>query len=241
MMQYPCSSCKKECLSELLGTYLLVVLGPSSVIVASLIPNFTAAESLVFIAFSFGSTVAFVIYFLGRHSGAIINPAITFGATFARILHSRYFVPYLFFQITGGLLAGLTLKLVFSSATASTNQLGSTELARGISPLTGFAIEIVGTFVLTISALTASTRIKNAAGQALLVGSTLFVLILFLGPLTGAGFNPARSLGPSLASGYLTNLYLYIIGPVVGAVIAGLVFRVVRDNGTKTRNLVCLC
>jgi len=238
-MQYPCASCKKECLSELVGTYLLVVLGPSSIIIASSIPNLTAVESLIFIAFSFGATVATVIYFLGKHSGAVINPAITFGAIFARILHSKYFVPYLFFQVTGGLLAGLTLKLVFSS-TISVSELGSTELAKGVNPLAGLSIEIAGTFVLTVSALTASTRIKKPLGQALLVGFTLFVLILLLGPLTGASFNPARSIGPSFASGYLTNLYLYIVGPVVGATLAGLVFRVVRDHG-KSRNLVCLC
>ena len=239
-MQYPCSNCKKECLSELLGTYLLVLVGPSSIIVAALIFDFNTVESLLFVAFSFGGTVALVVYFLGKHSGAIINPAITFGATFAKILHSKYFVPYLFFQLVGGLLAGLTLKFIFSSTAASTTtiELGSTELAKGVSPVLGLALEIVGTFILTISALIASTSIKSAIGRALLVGGTLFVLILFIGPLTGASFNPARSLGPSLASGYFTNLYLYIIGPLVGALLAGLVFRSVKENAK--RNLVCL-
>lgn len=238
-MQHPCSSCKKECLSELIGTYLLVFLGPSSIIVSSIIPNFTSIEALVFIAFSFGSTVSVVIYFLGKHSGAVINPAITFGATFAKILHSRYFIPYLFFQLIGGLLAGFTLRLIFSASASSTIELGSTELAKGVSPVLGFSLEIAGTFILTTSALIASTRIQTPIGQALLVGSTLFVLILFIGPLTGAGFNPARSLGPSLASGYFTNLYLYIIAPIVGALLAGLLFRTVRDHGK--RSLVCLC
>lgn len=240
LMQYPCSSCKKECLSELVGTYLLVLVGPSSIIVASLISDFSAVESLVFVAFSFGATVALVIYFLGRHSGAVINPAITLGATFAKILHSKYFAPYLFFQLAGGLLAGLTLKLVFSPSAGLASELGSTELAKGVSPVLGLALEITGTFILTISALIASTKVKSSLGQALLVGSTLFVLILFIGPLTGAGFNPARSLGPSLASGYFTNLYVYLIGPVIGALCAGLLFRVNRDNGRK-RNLVCVC
>ncbi len=240
MHRIPCSTCKKECLSELAGTYLLVLLGPSSIVVASLVPSIGAIESLLFIAFAFGATVGFVILLLGKYSGAIINPAITFGATFARVLHSKYFIPYLSFQIAGGLLAGLTLKIIFSSITP-TMDLGSTKLAVGISPTFAVIIEAIGTFVLTISALVASTRIKNSKGQALLVGSTLFFLILLIGPLTGASFNPARSLGPALLSGYIDNLYVYFIGPIVGAVIAGIIFRLIREHGRPKGNLVCLC
>lgn len=239
MTEFPCAHCKKECLSELLGTYLLVVLGPASVIVASMIPNITSIESLVFVALVFGSTVGVVILFLGKYSGAVINPAITFGATLAKILHSKYFVPYLFFQVAGGLLAGLTLKIIFASAAPST-YLGSTQLAVGISPTFALTLETAGTFILTISALIASTKISGAKGQAFLVGSTLFLLILLIGPFTGASLNPARSIGPALFSGYAENLYVYLIGPILGAMFAGITFRVIRDRGT--RNLpVCLC
>jgi glycerol uptake facilitator-like aquaporin len=240
MSKFPCASCKKECLAELVGTYLLVVLGPSTIIISSMIPTISVLESVVFIAFGFGASVGMVILLLGKYSGALINPAITFGATFAKILHSKYFLPYLFFQITGGLFAGLTLKVIFASA-VPTVDLGSTKLAVGISPIFGVIIEAIGTFVLTTSALFASTRIKGARGQALLVGSTLFFLILIIGPITGASFNPARSIGPALVSGYFGNLDVYVIGPVIGAIIAGYVFRVIREHDRPTRNLVCLC
>lgn len=115
-------------------------------------------------------------------------------------------------------------------------------LASGISPFQGILLEAIGTFILTVSALFASAQIKNRRYQALLVGSTLFVLILVMGSLTGASLNPARSLGPSLASGYLQNLYVYFVGPLMGAAIAGLVFRRIRNERSK-RNLdiVCLC
>src|SRR5271166_5517088 len=129
-MQIPCARCKKECFSELLGTYVLVVMGPTSVIIASLIPNFTSLETLLFIASVFGSTVGLVILILGKHSGAVINPAITFGVMFARILHSKNFIPYLSFQIVGGMLAGLTLHELFSSVGSQTS-LGSTKLITG--------------------------------------------------------------------------------------------------------------
>ena len=139
-----------------------------------------------------------------------------------------------------GVLAGLTLRFFFLSI--DTTSLGSTRLAGGISPVLGIIIEALGTFILASSALIASTRIKGSKKQGLFVGITLFLLIIFIGPLTGAGLNPARSLGPSIASGYIENLYVYFIGPIIGALLAGLLFRAMRNSGErKERNIVCLC
>jgi len=239
-MPIPCASCKKECLAELLGTYILVTFGPGSVIVASFFPSLGTLDSLLFIASAFGTTVGLMVLLFGKHSGAVINPAITFGATVAKILNSKYFVPYLFFQALGGLLAGLTLKVLFSSTSKATF-LGSTRLANGITPILGIVLEAAGTFVLALSALIASTRLKKPVYQGVMVGLTLFVLILLVGPLTGAGFNPARSLGPSVASGYYENLGIYIAGPILGAILAGLLFRAMRSNVKKSTNIVCMC
>jgi glycerol uptake facilitator-like aquaporin len=91
--------------------------------------------------------------------------------------------------------------------------------------------EASGTFILAFSSLIAIRRIKNRVNQALVVGTTLFILILLIGPLTGAGFNPARSLGPSLASGYSQDLYVYLIGPTVGGFSAGLLYRIILRDG----------
>jgi len=238
-MQVPCTGCKKECFSELIGTYALVFLGPGSVIVASIIPNFQGFLRTAFIGSMFGGTVGIVILLLGNF-GAVINPAITFGASFAKVLSSKFLVPFLFFQILGGLLAGFTLKIVFGSVGEGT-ELGSTFLSPGISPVFGLTLETIGTFILTSSALVASTQLTRNWQKGLLVGLTLFCLILLIGPLTGAGFNPARSLGPALAAGFFQNLSIYIVGPVLGASVAGLVFRVLRGNGRKASGLVCLC
>lgn len=245
MSSFPCSGCKKQCFAEFVGTYLLVVIGPASVIVTSLVPNLGSDEALGIIAFTFGAVVGFLILVFGEHSGAVFNPAITLGATFGRILHSRYLAPYLFFQLSGGILAGVTLREMFL-ADGTLTALGSTRLANGINPFLGISLEAAGTFFLTFAALLASSQIKDRRYQALLVGGTLFVLILLIGPLTGAGFNPARSLGPSLASGYLSNLYVYILGPILGALIAGLIFRWKRrkdddERKSKRLNIVCLC
>ena len=240
-MPIPCSGCKKECTSELVGTFILVLVGPASIILASSASWLPGEEALVLVAIAFGGTVAAVVFFLGKHSGAAINPAITVAVASAKLLRKDLFVPYLFFQLVGGLLAGLTLRLFFLSFDNGSS-LGSTKLANGISPALGMSFEAIGTFVLASSALVASTRMENnPRNQAVLVGTTLFVLIIFIGPLTGASFNPARSLGPSLASGYAQNIYVYIAGPILGALAAGLLFRVIRDDRRNKRNLVCLC
>jgi len=216
----------RRCLSEMLGTYLLVFLGPGSVVAASSL-GFTGIERLVLVAAVFGGTVAGVILLLGRQSGANINPAVTVGSTLAGVSERGLFLPYLVSQIAGGLLAGLTLKLAFGTLGSATS-LGSTKLATGVSPIDGVALEMIGTFVLVVSALTAPTFVKSPPKQAVLVGVTLFILVLLIGPLTGASFNPARSLGPSLFSGYLDNQAIYYIGPLIGGACAGLIFRRVR-------------
>lgn len=131
---------------------------------------------------------------------------------------------YISFQVLGGLLAALTVKLIFSQY-GSPADLGATKLASGVSPLVGTLLETAGTFVLAMSGFLASLRIHEKLGEATLIGSALFVIILVFGPLTNASLNPARSLGPALVSGYLTNLYVYLIGPLAGGLIAGLVFR----------------
>jgi len=224
LSSHPHASRKKRCLSELLGTYLLVLVGPGTIAALSLAQTITPFEALLIIAFAFGATVGFVILLLGRISGAHINPAITLAHTIAGKTTLEMFLPYVSSQVLGGLLGAFTVKLIFSQF-GSPADLGTTKLASGVSLPVGTLLEAAGTFVLAMSGFLASLRIHKKLGEAALIGSTLFVIILALGPLTNASLNPARSLGPALASGYLTNLYVYWIGPLAGGLIAGLAFR----------------
>lgn len=213
---------KRQYLAEMLGTYLLVVIGPASVVAVDQ-SGLPPAQSLVVVALVFGAVVAGVIALLGPMSGAIINPALTLASAAAGLLRKSLVLPYIAFQVAGALVAGLTLSLAFGG-THSPSYLGSTRLAPGVSPFQGTAIEIAGTFVLAVAALTASTFLDNHLAQALLVGSTLFVLIVVIGPLTGASFNPARSLGPSIFAGYFENQLIYYVGPFTGGLLAGLTY-----------------
>ena len=230
-----------RCVSELLGTYFLVLIGPGTVAAVSLAQDVAPFDALLIIGFAFGATVALVILLLSRISGAHINPAITIAHTIAGKTTPKMFLPYVSSQVLGGLLGAFTVKLIFSQLGSSVD-LGATKLASGVSPLVGILLETAGTLVLAMSGFLASSRIHKKPGEAALIGSTLFVIILALGPLTNASLNPARSLGPALASGYLTNLYVYWIGPLAGGLIAGLAFRFFERSrvGQGSRG-VCLC
>jgi len=219
---------RKECLSEALGTYLLVFFGPASVIVTSA-SSLTAFQAQETIAVVFGFIVAVVITSLGGISGAQINPAVTVAIGAARRLPKGRFVPYVLSQITGALFAGLSLRLAFEHAGTATS-LGSTRLASSVSPLEGTILEIAGTFVLALSALSAGSFLRTNLTHGIIVGATLFVLITLIGPLTGASFNPARSLGPSLFSGYFNDQLVYYIGPILGGLAAGLIFTKISES-----------
>jgi glycerol uptake facilitator-like aquaporin len=190
----------------------------------------------------FGATVASVMLLLGRLSGAHINPAITLSNGLAGGLKRRLLLPYIVFQVIGSLLAGLSLKVALGSFAPSL-YLGSTKLAAGISPIEGIGIEAAGTSILALAALSASTYVRTPLRQAALVGSTLFFLIMFIGPMTGASFNPARSLGPSVFSGYFDNQLVYWVGPLAGAGCAGLIFGTLKKARGQKRTLpvVCVC
>ncbi len=235
----PCSGCKTECASETVGTFLLVFMGASSVVLAS--AAFSPVEALTLVALAFGGTVTTVILLLGRISGAHINPAVTFAHGLSGLLDRELLAPYLFFQVSGGLLAGLCLKVAFGSLTLA--HLGSTVLAAGVSPVEAIGLEALGTFILALSALSASSLFLSPVRQAVFVGATLSVLILLVGPLTGASFNPARSLGPAVFSGFYQNQLVYWIGPLLGGSLAGLLFGAVKRTRGRARTLpaVCVC
>jgi glycerol uptake facilitator protein len=204
------------------------LIGPGTVIALSLVPGLDPLVALGIIALSFGATVAGVIISLGRYS-AHINPAVTVAhVAIGKIDRSRL-VPYLSFQIMGGLFAGLTLRLILGS-TISAASLGSTKLASSISPTTGIIIETIGTLVLVFVILFTTDNVVGRGRQGLIIGTALFILIVLIGPLTGASFNPARSLGPAIASGYLSDQLVYWIGPLSGGLTGATLFNLVRKN-----------
>jgi MIP family channel proteins len=174
-------------------------------------------------------TLGVLVYALGASSGAHFNPAVTVALFSIGQIRSRDAVAYIVFQLVGAVLAGLLVLLLFHQAGAATHYgataISSTVVAGG-SPWLGLIAEAVGTFMLmwAVMALAVNPRgEKQFAGLA--IGGALGLAVMVVGPATGAGLNPARWLGPALASGTYGNFWIYLVGPLAGALIAAFGYR----------------
>ncbi len=206
--------------SELLGTFALVFAGTGAIIVNDVTGGTVTHPG---VALTFGLVVTAMIYAIGGISGAHLNPAVTAGFWFAGRMPGRDVVPYIASQGAGALIASLFWKAVFPTHAT----LGATLPSVGLPA--AFALEVALSFLLMCVIIHVATGAKEQGVMAgVAVGATVGLETLFAGPLTGASMNPARSLGPAIVSGHLTELWLYLSAPLVGAVIAILCCRVLR-------------
>lgn len=215
----------RKCLAECIGTFCLLFAGTGAIIVNDVDKG---SVTHVGIALTFGLIVMAMVYTLGDLSGAHINPAVTFAFWVARRLEGRYVLPYVASQLAGAWLATALLRLLFVSHTT----LGAT-LPAG-SWLQSLVLEIVLTFMLMLVILNVSQGAKEKGITAgIVIGGVVGLEAMFAGPICGASMNPARSITPAVISDNLQHLWLYIVGPVAGAVLAVLVYRILRGPDRK--------
>lgn len=221
------SSPIQKFVAEAIGTFALVFIGAGVVIVESHTGpshmDVTGGKvGLLGVALAHGTILTAMIYAVGSVSGGHFNPAVSFAAWLQRRLDANLFAGYVVAQLAAAVAAGLCLALLFPDEVALSG-LGTPYLAPRITPLRGILLEGVITFLL-VTAILLGTRKEGGAGPlaGLAIGATLVALILFAGPLTGAGANPARYLGPALVSGRLSELLVYVAGPLAGACAAAL-------------------
>ncbi len=198
-------------------TFALVLIGAGTVVVTG---------NLVAIAFAHGLVLLVIIYAYGPISGAHINPAVTTGLWFNKEIDGRTALGYIVVQFFGAIAAALTLAAILGETT----NLGQTTLAPGVSMWQGLLVEALLTFFLvnTIFNTAVSGKAGLAAGAA--IGLTLTFAIFFGGNLTGASLNPARTLGPAIISGTYSDIWIYFVGPVIGGLIAALLYRYLRKQ-----------
>jgi MIP family channel proteins len=212
--------------AEALGTFLLVffICGVISVGNAGVLQLDVAGLGLLH-----ALTLMVLVYALAGISGAHFNPAVTVGMLAVRQIRARDAAGYIACQLVAGVLAAVIVLLLFHHAGASVNY-GATApndkvLAHGSAWL-GVIAEAIGTFMLVwaIMATAVNPRAeRHVAGLA--IGGALGLAVMVFGPATGAGFNPARSLGPAVVSGSFTDFWIYIVGPLAGALLAALGYR----------------
>ena len=184
------------------------------------------AVSHVGVALTFGLIVLAMIYTIGDISGAHINPAVTIGFFAAGRFGTGCVLPYVVSQCAGGLAASVVLRFLFPQSAT----LGAT-LPAG-SAMQSFVLEMILTALLMFVILGVSTGAREkgiTAGVA--VGAVIGLEALFAGPICGASMNPARSLAPAIISGHLSALWIYLVAPVLGAILGVIGCRCVRERG----------
>jgi aquaporin NIP len=212
----------KKYAAEFVGTFGLVFAGTGAIIINDVSGG---AVTNVGIGLTFGLIILAMIYAIGDVSGAHLNPAVTLGFFAARRLEAKIVLPYVLSQLSGALAASLLLHSLFPQH----QTLGSTAPAG--PALQSLILEIVLTAFLMFVILNVSEGAKERGITAgIAIGSVIALEALFAGPISGASMNPARSFAPALVSQHLGNLWIYLVAPITGALIAVVGCRCVRKD-----------
>ena len=210
--------------AELIGTFGFVFIGAGSIVSNTLTHG---AIGLIGIALALGLALAIMITIFSATSGGHINPAVTIGFLVTRRIAPLPGILYIVAQLVGATLAGLLLRAVFPQAVWQAAQLGTTNLGPGVSFGIGVLVEAVLTFFLLLAVFGTAVDKRAPKIGGFGIGLTVLVDVLVGGGLTGASMNPARTFGPALAGGFWQNDLVYWIGPIVGGVIAALIYEYV--------------
>ncbi len=198
---------------EMIGTFALVFIGAGA--------GTLGDSGLVGVALAHGLVLLGMIYATGHISGTHINPAVTLAVLAARRITPALAVGYIVAQLFGAILAAGVLRAMLPAAPT----LGNTLLNPAINVGSGLLLEALLTFFLVFVIFGGAVDSRSPTGFAGIgIGLTLAACILMGGPLTGASLNPARSLGPAIVTGNFSNIAIYIVGPILGALAASLLW-----------------
>lgn len=219
----------KKYIAELIGTMVLVLFGCGSAAIAG------SMLGTLGIALAFGLSIVAMAYVIGDISGCHINPAVSIGMWIDGRLESKDLVMYIIFQCIGAIIGIALLAAIINSAPSlggyaatglGQNGFGSASSV-GLDVMGAIIVEIILTFVFVFTVLGVTKKAENGAVAGIVIGLTLaFVHIMGI-PLTGTSVNPARSLAPALFLGgqALQQIWVFILAPIVGAVIAGFLYK----------------
>lgn len=218
----------KKYIAELIGTFTLVFCGCGAV-VTNEFSNGTVTHSGI--ALTFGLIVMSLIYAFGEISGAHFNPAVTIAFTYAKKFPSKEVPKYILAQCIGAILAAILLLILFPN-----NEYLGTTLPQ-IDVWRVFLFEVILTFFLMLVIINVSTGSKESGIMAgIAIGGIVWLEAQFAGPITGASMNPARSIGPAIVSGHIEHLWIYIFAPILGAILAVISCKLVKDEQCCEKN-----
>jgi aquaporin Z len=212
--------------AELIGTFTFFLIGFMGINanIGFGLTNATGPDLLV-IAFAFGLGLFVAIVIAGGVSGGHYNPAVTIAAVLDRRLNAALGVGYVVAQVVGGLLAAFVVMLLFDQAAVTQT---ITKPDNGITDIEAVMIEAVFTAIFLAVILTATRDMAGVAAFA--IPLTLLVIHVAIVPFTGSSVNPARSIASAVVGGDLTALWIYLVGPVIGALVGWGVYQSLRSS-----------
>lgn len=221
----------KKYLAELVGTMVLVLMGCGTAVSIGC----NDAAGVVGTAFAFGLAVVAMAYTIGSISGCHINPAITIGVWLSRRMSGKDAICYVIAQLIGAI-TGSAILFGVTNGFPTLEGTGANVIAEGASLSAGLIAEAVFTFVFVLVVLGTTDENKGAGKFAgLAIGLSLVLVHLVCIAYTGTSVNPARSIGPALFAGgeALSQLWVFIVGPCVGAVLAAAVWGIIGSPCKK--------
>lgn len=207
-------------LAEFIGVFALVFVGSGAIMAAQ---HSKSASPLLLVATAHGLILSIMVTATMRISGHL-NPAVTIGFLAARRIEPLMAAIYVCAQILGAIAAAYVLKATMPADLFAATRGGGQAISLDVTTGQAFSLELVATFFLTfvVFATAVDPNAPNVGGFA--IGLTVGADILAIGPLTGASMNPARSLGPAVASGIFEGQAIYWAGPIVGAIFAAVLY-----------------
>lgn len=219
----------KKMTAEFLGTFWLVLGGCGSAILAAAFPNL--GIGFLGVALAFGLTVLTIVYSLGHISGAHLNPAVSIGLWMGGRFSAKDLLPYIVAQVFGGLVAASVLYIIVTGNGSGIGNFAANGYGEhspgGYSLVAALVTEIVMTFMFLIVILGATDENAPKGFAGLAIGLALTLIHLISIPVTNTSVNPARSISQAVFVGdwALSQLWLFILAPIVGAILAGLVYK----------------
>ncbi|TYP96260.1 MIP family channel protein [Tenacibaculum adriaticum] len=212
----------KKYISEFIGTFAMIFCGTG----AMTINEVTGGDvTHVGIAITWGFIVMAMIYAFGDISGAHFNPAVSIAFAYAKKFSWKEVPKYIVAQVLGALFASLILWFLFPTSEFYGATIPATDAMRA------FVLELLLTFFLMLTIINVSTGSKEVGVIAgIAIGGVVLLEAMFAGPITKASMNPARSIAPALVSGHLEHLWLYLLAPVLGAILAVTTCKLVKDD-----------
>lgn len=219
----------RAAVAELVGTAVLVYAGTATAVASLVQPG--AGVDVTSVALAFGFVLVALVAALGHVSGCHLNPAVTVALAATRRFPWRYVGTYVGAQLVGGLVGSLATWVTYGDQARTVANLAATVPADGVSQGRALLVEALITFVLVLVVVPVATDERVPAALApLAVGLVLGALVLLAAPVTGGAVNPARAFGPAVLAGEVGPLWLYLLGPLAGGVLAAALYDRVLER-----------